>query len=231
MRCRPAIVFALLIACGLLCTATGAPAQTDDTLSRAGHETVATANIYRDAIRPDMPTHTLKLVLAYFPGNGWTPETMIGAARSAATILGQCGILFSALELYRLAGSARYHYYATARSRELAQRVPLPRPTVYFVTDTLQRPAFDAEAIGRGNSRTRPELTDTVWVMLGARDLGIVLAHELVHVLMDSGEHVDEAGNLMRAETAPGNRRLDAGQCARVRDAATANGLLHRLKR
>lgn len=230
MRCRPAILFVLLIACGLLCIATGAPAQTDDTISRAGHETVSTANIYRDAIRPDMPTHTLKLVLAYFPGTGWTPETMIGATRRAATVLGQCGILFSALELYRLEGSAHYHYYATARSRELARRVALPRPTVYFVTDTLQRPAFDAEAIGRANSRTRPELADTVWVMRGARDLGIVLAHELVHVLMDSGEHVDEDGNLMRAEAAPENTRLDAGQCARLRDAATANGLLHRLE-
>jgi hypothetical protein len=47
---------------------------------------------------------------------------------------------------------------------------------------------------------------------------------------MDSGEHVDEAGNLMRAETAPENTRLDAGQCARLRDTATANGLLHRLE-
>ena len=230
MRCHPAILFVLLIASGLLCIATSTPAQTDDTLSRATHETVSAANIYRDAIRPDMATHTLKLALAYFPGTGWTRETMIGAARSAATVLGQCGILFSALELYGLEGNARYHYYATARSRELARRVPLPRPTVYFVIDTLQRPAFDAEAIGRGNSSTRPELADTVWVMRGARDLGVVLAHELVHVLMDSGEHVDEAGNLMRAETAPGNTRLDAAQCARLRAAATTNGLLHHLE-
>ncbi len=195
-----------------------------------GLETVSTTKIYRDATRPDMPTHTLKLALAYFAGTGRAPESMIAATRSAATILGQCGVLFSALELYRLEDSARYHYYVTARARELARRVPLPRPTIYFVIDTLQRPAFDAEAIGRGNSKTRPELTDTVWVMLDAPDLGIVLAHELVHVLMDSGEHVDEAGNLMRGETAPENTRLDAGQCTRLRDTATANGLLHRLE-
>jgi hypothetical protein len=230
MRCRPPIRFALLITCGLLCTATSTAAQTEDAVSAVGVETVSTTKIYRDAIRPDLPTHTLKLALAYFPGTGWAPETMIAAARSAAIILGPCGILFSTLELYRLEGSANYHYYATARSRELARRVPLPRPTVYFAIDTRQRPAFDAEAIGRGNSRTRPELADTVWIMLGAPDLGIVLAHELVHVLMDSGEHVDEAGNLMRAETAPENTRLDAGQCARLRDTATANGLLHRLE-
>lgn len=230
MRCHSAILIVFLIACGLLCTATSTPAQVEDNVVRAGHETVSTADIYRDATPPGMPTRTLKLVFAYFPGTGWTSAAMIGAARTAATILGQCEILFSALELYRLEGSTRYYYYSTPRSRELARRVPLPRPTVYFVIDTLQRPAFDAEAIGRGNSRTRPELADTVWIMRGARDLGIVLAHELAHVLMNSGEHVDETANLMRAETAPENTRLDAGQCARLRDTATANGLLHPLR-
>lgn len=106
----------------------------------------------------------------------------------------------------------------------------MSRPTVYFVADTLQRPAFEAEAIGRSNSRTRPEIADTVWITRAARDPGIVLAHELAHVLMDSGEHVEEHGNLMNAETAAHNTRLRAEQCARLRDTATANGLLHRLQ-
>ena len=53
-----------------------------------------------------------------------------------------------------------------------------------------------------------------------------MLAHELVHVLMDSGDHSDEAGNLMREDTAPGNPRLDEAQCSRLRATATANGLL-----
>ena len=59
-----------------------------------------------------------------------------------------------------------------------------------------------------------------------ARALGIVLAHELVHVLMDSGDHSDEAGNLMREDTAPGNTRLDDAQYSWLRATATANGLL-----
>jgi hypothetical protein len=112
------------------------------------------------------------------------------------------------------------------RSRELAGALALSRPTIYFVADTRQQPAFEAEAIGRANSGTRPQLRDTVWVTRGARDPDIVLAHELAHVLMDSGEHSEESGNLMQEETAPQNTHLTHAQCARLRDTAAANGLL-----
>lgn len=193
---------------------------------RTAHRTVSTAEIYQEIVRPPEPTHALRLALAYFPDAGWSSDAVLDAARAAAVILGQCQIVFSAVDLHRLEGNARYHYYHTRLARELAVRVPLPRPTIYFVADTLQRPAFDAEAIGRGNSRTRPELAHTVWITRGARDLGIVLAHELAHVLMDSGEHVEEADNLMRPETAPKNTRLEAGQCKRLRAVAAGNGLL-----
>jgi len=94
------------------------------------------------------------------------------------------------------------------------------------VRDTRSRPAFDAEAIGRGNSRTRPELADTVWITATTRDPGVALAHELAHVLMDSGEHSEEPGNLMRDETSAKNTALTAAQCVRLRDTASANGLL-----
>ena len=52
------------------------------------------------------------------------------------------------------------------------------------------------------------------------------MTHELVHVLMDSGEHSEEPDNLMRDETAPGNSRLSMAQCKRLREVGTANGLL-----
>jgi hypothetical protein len=102
----------------------------------------------------------------------------------------------------------------------------LHKPTVYFVSGTRQRPAFDAEAIGRGNSRTRPELADTIWVTRGTRDLGIAIAHELAHVLMDSGEHSEAPSNLMREDTGPENTDLTDAQCARMRAAALANDLV-----
>jgi len=171
------------------------------------------------------PSHDLKLVLAYFEG-GWAPEAIQSAVRRSAQILGQCGVAIARAELVLLDAPARYRDFHTPVSRELARALPLARPTIYFVAGTRQRPAFEAEAIGRGNSRTRPELRDTVWVARGARDLGIVLAHELAHVLMDSGGHSEEPGNLMRDDTAPENTRLSEVQCAQLRETATSNGLL-----
>ena len=102
----------------------------------------------------------------------------------------------------------------------------MPRPAIYFVEDTLNRPAFDAEAIGRANSGNRPELADTIWVAAGTRDLHVALAHELFHVLEDSGAHSDEPNNLMRPETTPENTRLTDSQCAQMRATAERNGLL-----
>jgi hypothetical protein len=129
-------------------------------------------------------------------------------------------------ELMLIAAPARYRDFHTPDSRELARTLQLPKPTIYFVADTRQQPAFEAEAIGRGNSGTRPELRDTVWVTRSARDIEIVVAHELAHVLMDSGAHSEEPENLMREDTTLGNRRLSAAQCMRLRETATANDLL-----
>jgi hypothetical protein len=94
------------------------------------------------------------------------------------------------------------------------------------VQETRSDPAFDAEAIGVSNAQRRPELANTVWVAYGARDLAHAIAHELVHVLSDSGEHSDALGNLMRDETSPENAALTAEQCARMRSRGAANGLL-----
>jgi hypothetical protein len=165
------------------------------------------------------------MALAYF-AEAWAPEVIQAALRKSAAILAQCGVAIEKAELLRLGAPARMHDFHTPESRALARALALPKPTIYFVADSRQRPAFEAEAIGRGNSGTRPELRDTVWVTRGARDVAIVLAHELAHVLMDSGEHSREPGNLMREDTAPQNRRLSDPQCARLRETGSANGLL-----
>lgn len=171
-------------------------------------------------------THELALTVAYFPAAGWQRDTLLAAVKAATQVLGQCGVRLATVELVALDADRYFQDFSTPASRELARRVPLRRPTLYFVADTLQQPAFEAEAIGRGNSRTRPELADTVWVTRGARDLELVVAHELAHVLMDSGAHSTLPRNLMRENTAPGNVELDAAQCARLQDSATRHGLL-----
>ncbi len=205
---------------GLLAALACLPALAQEPVSVIERRAVAVTSSAQD------PALKLHLTLAKLEDTGWEDERIQDAAREAGSILAQCGIALESAELVRIRVPERYRDFLTPVSRELARAVPLPRPVIWFVRDTRQRPAFDAEAIGRGNSRTRPELADSVWVTRATRDLGIALAHELAHVLMNSGEHTDEPGNLMREETAPSNTALSPQQCARLRDTASANGLL-----
>ena len=168
----------------------------------------------------------LRLTLVHFKGGAWQEGEIEAAAAQASRILGQCGIVPGIEQLVRADVDARFRIYRTPTARALARTLRPQAPAVYFVDDTRQNPAYDAEAIGRSNSRTRPELADTVWITHPTRDPGIALAHELVHVLMDSGEHSVEPGNLMRDDTAPENTRLMRAQCARLRGKSMENGLL-----
>jgi hypothetical protein len=171
-------------------------------------------------------THVLALSVANI--DAWPDAEMIGAVRHSAQILAQCGIGIVRADLLQVATPESHRHFDSPRSRELARMLALPKPTLYFAAGTRQIPAFDAEAIGRGNSCSRPELADTVWIARGARDLGIVIAHELAHVLMDSGAHDNTPGNLMAETTTPRNTQLTGTQCARIRGTGERNGLLQR---
>ncbi|MCC5958871.1 MAG: S8 family serine peptidase [Rhodobacteraceae bacterium] len=170
--------------------------------------------------------YALEPTLVYFGNSGWSLDALRVHAQEAAQILGQCGIHVPRAGVRMLEGPAVFHYFHDLIGIELVRQMELPKPTVYFVTDTLQPDPYDAEAIGRSNSRTRPALRDTVWFTEATRDPGIALAHELVHVLMDSGEHVEKPGNLMRPETSAGNTALTSRQCDAVVSTGVANGLL-----
>lgn len=174
-------------------------------------------------------THTaseLTLQLSVANIDRWDDAEVITALRTAANLLAQCEIRITGADLLRISVPNSHRYFDAPRSRELALALALPKPTLYFTAGTRQVPAFDAEAIGRGNSRTRPELEDTVWIARGARDLGQVIAHELAHVLMDSGAHDNTPGNLMAEQTSPQHTQLSAAQCAQMRNTGARNGLL-----
>ena len=170
-------------------------------------------------------THELRISLHVFSESRWVTTDIHAAVKAAASLLAQCGVASTAL-LHEVQAPRRFHFYSTRISRELLRDLPTSKPAVFFVEDNLNRPAFDAEAIGRANAATRPELADTIWIAHGARDLGVTLAHELVHVLADSGAHSDAPDNLMRAETAPGNIVLSRAQCSGLRMRGEAKGLL-----
>ena len=171
-------------------------------------------------------THDLRLALVGFAGTRWASVDIVAAVLEAASLLAQCGVALAGADLRMLEAPRRFHFYATPVSRSLLRELSAPRPAIFFVEDSRNDPAFDAEAIGRANAATRPELADTIWVAHGARDLAMALAHELVHLLSDSGAHSDAPGNLMRPDTAPGQDRLSGDQCRRMRERGAANGLL-----
>jgi len=175
-------------------------------------------------------SHELRLSLYIFRGARWSHDEVAAAVPESVKLLGQCGVTLSRADLRVVEAPRRFHFYSTPVSRELLRRLPVSKPAVFFVDDTQNRPAYDAEAIGRENAASRPELADTVWIAHGARDLPLALSHELVHVLSDSGDHSAEPGNLMRADTSPQNTRLTDAQCERLRSRGEANGLLRASK-
>ncbi|MBL8384586.1 MAG: hypothetical protein JNM90_16010, partial [Burkholderiales bacterium] len=166
-------------------------------------------------------THDLAVSAYLFEGSRWDEPRARAALTEAAATLGQCGIAV-AVRLARLQAPRPFHVLFTPVSRTLARLLPPARPAVIFVDDTRQRPAFDAEAVGRANARTRPEMADTVWITHASADAGVAIAHELVHVLADSGAHSTEPGNLMAETTAPTATHLTAAQCAQLRERALA---------
>jgi len=171
------------------------------------------------------PTHVLHLTAVKLEDSGWTDQRVLSILRSAGRILARCGVKLERVELVSLAVPPSYLDLATPETqRTLARDYSVARPAVYFVHEARSSPASETEAFGRGNSQ--PALADTVWITLAARNPVIALAHELAHVLMDSAEHSEEPGNLMRDRTAPKNTTLTPAQCARLRDTATRNGLL-----
>lgn len=173
-------------------------------------------------------SHRLQVSLYAFHGGRWRQEEIAAAVTASGELLAQCGVRLSRVDLSMVQAPRRFQVYATPVSRELLRRLPVRKPAIFFVDDTRNDPPFDAEAIGRANAATRPELADTVWVAHGTRDLPQALAHELVHLLSDSGEHSEAAGNLMRADTSPRDVQLTAAQCERLRSHGMANGLFIR---
>lgn len=187
--------------------------------------TVEPLAVLRDLPRPAGASHQLELRVVLLH-ESWNHSEISKALNEAAAILGHCGIHNTRIDLLRVTAPQAQRYFDPPQSRILMRTLGLPRPALIFTAGTRQLPAYDAVAYGRSNSRRSPELASTVWIAPDARDLGIVIAHELVHVLMDSGEHVATPGNLMAQDTTPGNTVLTAAQCERITSTGSRNGLL-----
>jgi hypothetical protein len=200
---------------------------TEPPLTQVGARTLVERDLFVSQARP--PAYRLQIEMAVMIGSRWTTDVIFDAVKRTATILAQCDVQITLARLHEYEGPRRYRYLSTPESREFARLAGLRKPAVFFVDDTLQRPAFDAEAIGRANAKTRPEMADTVWITAGIRDLPIALAHELVHVLANSGEHSDSPDNLMGDATTSSHSDLSPEQCRAITANGQANGLLDRI--
>ena len=218
---RLAALCSIVAACG--CAQTPPPLRIAATWPLPEHE------LPYPGTRP--ATHRLQVDLYTFTDTSWEPGRIVNAVREAAPMFAQCGIRLERAELYSLeGGDSRFRYLSTPAGRELVRRMRPAKPAVFFVRDTRHQPVYDAEAFGRSNTASRPELAGTVWITAYIRDLPLALAHELAHVLMDSGEHSQEPGNLMREDTSLASATITSAQCERMTRQGTANGWLQRAR-
>ena len=159
--------------------------------------------------------------------SGWDVRRVQDIAQKGAALIIPCGITVKPAAVLEVEANTSLRDFSRSNARLLSSEVAPGGPRVFFIRDTLDRPAYDAVTFGTGNSRRNPELRFTVWMTALTRDPHIALAHELVHVLLDDGAHSTLPHNLMRSDTSPDNLELTPEQCTRMRDTARKNGLLH----
>jgi len=159
--------------------------------------------------------------------SGWEAKRVQDIVKKAAALIASCGITLKPAAVLEVEANTSLRDFSRSNATLLSGKVAPGVPRVFFVRDTLDRPAYDAVTFGTGNSRRNPELRFTVWMTAATRDPHIALAHELVHVLLDDGAHSTLPHNLMRADTSPDNLKLTSEQCIGMRDTARNNRLLH----
>jgi hypothetical protein len=155
----------------------------------------------------------------------WSHQQVEQAVQQAYKILAQCSIIAGEVSIHAVDGEDYLRDLSTGSARTLFQAVGTGQVRVVFARDTRMQAAFDGEAFGLGNTRMRPWLAPSVWLMLGVDDPGVALAHELYHVIANSGEHVEGVANLMQGRTRPESQQLVPDQCR----LAQANGVANRL--
>ncbi len=155
----------------------------------------------------------------------WSQQRIEQAMQQAYDVLAQCAIIAGEFTIHTIDGDDYLRDLSTGSARTLLETASTQRMTVVFARDTRMQAAFDGEAFGLGNTRMRPWLAPSVWLMLGVDDAGIALAHELYHVIANSGDHVEGVANLMQGRTRPESLKLTLEQC----QLAQTNGIANRL--
>ncbi|MDH3449824.1 MAG: S8/S53 family peptidase [Gammaproteobacteria bacterium] len=157
----------------------------------------------------------------------WTRATIEKTVQAAYDILRQCSIVAGDVSVRVFGGDDYLRDLSTGNARTLLEAANTAHATVVFARDTLMQAQFTGEAFGIGNTRMRPWLANSVWLMPDVDDPGIALAHELYHVIANNGAHVEGAANLMQGRTRPDSTALTPEQCHLARVNGLANQLLN----
>ena len=156
----------------------------------------------------------------------WSRQRIEQAVQQAFVILAQCELVPGEISIHSISADDYLRDLSTGTARTMFEAVGTPRPSVVFARDTLMQAAYLGEAFGLGNTRMRPWLANSVWLMLDIEDAGIALAHELYHVIANSGAHVEGVANLMQPRTRPESLALTAEQCRLAQVNGIGNQLL-----
>jgi len=149
--------------------------------------------------------------------NHWTNEQINESLLIAEEILNQCQISFHSVTISQLAVPEYLQDLDTGPTRtlisELDNNSDFNPIRVFFARDTRMLLPTDGASFARANTRRRPWLQDSVWLMENVEDAGVALAHELFHVLANDGTHNQVNNNLMQSNTSPSNLELLPDQC------------------
>ena len=209
----------------------GACAAEPASVVRMGRLLLDDAALYPDGAPRDAAHRLAPLTLVWIEHAGWTLESLPGIAAQAAGLLRQCGLRVGEVTVELLRVPRRLRYFDSASAIELMRSAAVTAPAVWFQRDTLQQPAFDAQAIGRSSLGGREPILNTVWMTAHLQQPGVALAHELYHVIANSGAHAAEADNLMHSHTSATGTRLADWQCERLLEVGAAFGLVEAIAR
>jgi len=150
----------------------------------------------------------------------WSQEVADIALEQAREILSQCDIGIHLNRRIDMQGndylsdlSSSSGYTVMGALNKQYGNVRPPSIRLVLARDSRMQQPFDAEAFGKGNTRTRPWLENSIWLVNGGSDPGIAIAHEIYHILANDGSHVPGPKNLMRDKTDPAATELTVPQC------------------
>ncbi len=179
-----------------------------------------------------MPLRLIKL------DTRWNNAALKTAIAAANRLYQQCDIKLEVESIVSLTAPDYLQDLSSGHALTLARATGMVKNTtgsetvtrVFLARDTVMLDQYDANAFGLGNTRNRPWMTNSLWLTFGITDTDIALAHELFHIMSNSGEHSTRQNNLMQNRTDPDNTMLTEDQCAGAIENGITNGILRKYR-